>query len=187
MIIAIGMPTTGTIKTWTVEYFINMMRATNNETHFFTKTSCFVHENRKDLVKDAKSINADYLFFLDSDIIAEIGVIDKLLAHNKMIIGANPNKRELPLKSMVKFIEDNKVIDKEIPKELFKCSAVSTVCMLIDMKVFDIIDKPYFKIDEVNDEPIGEDVWLCQQTEKKGIEVWCDPTIKIGHIGDYIY
>ena len=175
------MPTTGTIKTWTVEYLINIMRATEHETHFFTKTSCHVDENRKQLVEDAKNINADYLFFLDSDMVAQIDTIDKLLSHKKMIVAANPNKRELPLKSMVRFD------GTEIPKELYKCSAVSTACMLIDMKVFDIIDKPYFWLEQLEDGIMGGDIWFCRQAERKGIEVWCDPTIKVGHIGDYIY
>jgi hypothetical protein len=99
--------------------------------------------------------------------------------------------RSLPLAPTVKFIEDGKVVKKEIPKELFKCSAIATACMLIDMRVFDMIDKPYFWFENLSrpglDDFMGEDVWFCRQAERKGIGIWCDPTIKTGHIGDYIY
>ena len=180
MRIAIGIPTTGSIKTWTVEYLVAMIAATEGEVNLFTKINCLIHDSRTDLVKDAKSINADYLFFLDSDVIAPIDTINKLLSHNKMIIGTNLNMRGLPLKSTVKF-------NGEIPKELFKCSAVATGCMLINMEVFDIIDKPYFWYEDLGDGFMGEDVWFCRQAERKGIEVWCDPTINVKHIGDYLY
>jgi hypothetical protein len=188
MRIAIGIPTTGTIKTPTVESIIAMIGQTEGEVHFFTRSGCYIHENRRELVKEAKMINADYLFFFDSDMIAPPDTINKLISHNKMIVGTNPNLRSLPLEGTVKFIENGKVVKKEIPEKLFQCSALGTACLLIDMRVFNMIDKPWFWFEDLGkDDFIGEDIWFCRQAERKGIEIYCDPLIKVGHIGDYIY
>ena len=182
MRIVIGVPTTGSIKTETVESLIGLIGASDYEIHFFTKTGCFIHDNRRLLVDEAKFINADYLLFIDSDIIVPTDTLTRLLAHNKMIIGVNSKKRFLPLTSTVR---------GEISEELFKCESVGTGCILINMKVFDIIDRPYFWYEDTStqfiSDFIGEDIWFCRQAERKGIEIWCDPTIKVGHIGDYIY
>jgi hypothetical protein len=50
-----------------------------------------------------------------------------------------------------------------------------------------------FGIDEAGElfgkpgEFIGEDVNFCKRANEMGLEVWCDPTIRIGHIGEYLY
>jgi len=36
-------------------------------------------------------------------------------------------------------------------------------------------------------QPVGEDVAFCQQAAEAGLEIWCDPTITLSHIGDYHY
>jgi len=30
---------------------------------------------------------------------------------------------------------------------------------------------------------VSDDVWFCQQAARVGIETFCDPTIRAGHIG----
>jgi len=34
---------------------------------------------------------------------------------------------------------------------------------------------------------LGEDVYFFRKAKKAGFNVYCDFSIKIGHIGDYIY
>jgi GT2 family glycosyltransferase len=53
------------------------------------------------------------------------------------------------------------------------------------MEVFEKLEKPYFTLDESR--PAMEDVVICEKAREAGYDIWCDPTIKIGHIGTYIY
>lgn len=32
---------------------------------------------------------------------------------------------------------------------------------------------------------VSDDVWFCQQAARVGIETFCDPTIRAGHIGSF--
>jgi hypothetical protein len=61
--------------------------------------------------------------------------------------------------------------------------------MLIDLSIVPDLDQPWFHFATYpsGQTMIGEDAWFCQQARAKGYEVWADPTIDIGHIGDFIY
>jgi hypothetical protein len=123
--------------------------------------------------------------------VVEGDVINKLLAHNKPIIGAAYNMRAFPLYSNVKFTDENGkfIAVPDIPKELFKCAGVPTGAMLVDIPTVQKLPQPWF--DLINDENgnlvIGEDIYFCQKLIEHGVEIWCDPTIKIGHIGTFAY
>jgi hypothetical protein len=73
-------------------------------------------------------------------------------------------------------------------KEPFECRAVGTGFMLIRLDAIKDLPRPWFALgtDEQN-EVIGEDVHFCDAAREHGIEVWCDPRIPVGHIGDYTY
>jgi GT2 family glycosyltransferase len=59
--------------------------------------------------------------------------------------------------------------------------------MVIKTSVFERIEPPWFGLDEVRGHIMTEDVWFCRQAWRRGIEVWCDPTIPVKHIGEYAY
>ena len=62
-------------------------------------------------------------------------------------------------------------------------AALPTGFMLIRMSCLDKMTFPYFPCEF----GLGEDVAFCVNAQKAGIEVWCDPTLEIKHIGDYAY
>ena len=186
--ITIGIPCQGTVKMQTAMSLIEIISTANWPTYTFFQSGCYVHENRKKIVEAAKEVGSTHLFFLDSDIYADGDVVKKLMAHDKDIVGCSYNQRSFPLISTVKFAKDEEIyaVDK-LPPELFQCYGLGTGCLLINMRVFDIIDKPWFFFDEYKGDLLGEDIWFCRQAKRKGLEVWCDPTISVGHMGDYEY
>jgi GT2 family glycosyltransferase len=187
--IALAVPCGGSVKMETVISIIETVRNSGYRTGAVITKGSIKIENRRKLVLEVKKTDFTHIFFLDSDMQLEPGTLGRLLKHQKQIIGITANAKRLPLESVVKLLgEDGNMVGGELPKELFQCYAVGTGCMLIDMEVFNIIDKPWFQFDYNSDGSIiGEDVWFCNQAKKKGIEIWCDPTIKIGHVGDYVY
>jgi hypothetical protein len=59
--------------------------------------------------------------------------------------------------------------------------------MLIQMDVFDKLPKPYFQTITHPGGTIGEDVTFCKKASDHNIQIYCDPTFKLGHIGKHIY
>ena len=57
------------------------------------------------------------------------------------------------------------------------------------MEVFEKLKKPWFKFDMHKDGYMlqGEDAWFCSQARKAGYKIWADGSLKIGHIGSYVY
>jgi hypothetical protein len=119
-------------------------------------------------------------------------VLTKLLAHDKPIVGAAYHYRRLPLETTVKIAgADGKltaVPADEIPTEPFRCYAVGTGLMLVQLSVFDKLPQPWFFFRHSGEGlETGEDVWFCEQAAKAGLEVWCDPTLRVRHLGQYAF
>jgi hypothetical protein len=114
------------------------------------------------------------------------------MKHEKEVVGVLSYSRKLPLSPTVAFLgsegEPRTDVEK-IPEELFKCYSVGFGVALIDLSVFEKIPRPFFKfeVSPVGKVVIGEDEWFCNQCRYNDIDIWCDPTLPIGHIGDYTY
>jgi predicted O-methyltransferase YrrM len=189
--LTIGVPHTGMIHSDTVISLLSIVGGSEWPTHTVLQHGCYVHENREKIVKEAQAVGASHVLFIDSDMYLPPKTVNKLLAHDKDIIGVNYNQREFPLVSTIKFADDKEnlipVPGDDVPKTLFKCFAVGTGCLLVKMSVFQRIDTPWFWFDTYKGDILGEDIWFCRQAHRKGIEVWCDPTIDVKHIGNYAY
>lgn len=190
--IAIAIPNMGTLKTFTVTSIIDIIALEKTPLVFSFPSHTYTHEARRICVEEAQAAKCSHIFFLDSDMMVRGDIIQKLAEHNKAIVGANYNERRLPYRSTVKFRENGITVPKDakdIPNHLFKCYAVATGCLLIDMKVFEKVETPWFFYSALPNGRIdyGDDVWFCEQAHKAGYDVWCDPTIDIRHIGDFAY
>ncbi len=181
--IAIGIACNRQIQPKTVTSLLEMIAYSDYEFYFVIGAEGYtISENRTYIVAQARKNDCTHLLFIDDDMIFPPDTLKRLMEHKKEIIGTLYHSRKLPLTPTVTF-------EGEIPKELFKAKAVATGVMLIDLEIFNKIDKPYFDTEthESGWTLMGEDSWLCRQAEKKGIEIWCDPTITIKHIGEYLY
>ena len=148
-----------------------------------------IAENRIYCAVQAIKNECDYLLFIDDDMTFPPDLIDRLLAHKKDVVGVVYHSRNLKTNTTV-VLEDGQVLHSgNIPKEMMKCQHVGTGIMLIKTDVFGKIEEPWFKfLTYPNGVTLmGEDAYFCKQAREKGIEIWCDPTLEIGHIGDYIY
>lgn len=172
---------------------IGLMFKTPHDFYSAYRTGCYIQDNRYNLAQTAIREGCDKLFFLDADMIVDSDAINKLLALNKPFVGAAYNMRGLPTATNVKTVnEEGKVVSWDLdkmPKEPFKTHAVPTGCMLIDIPTLLQIPQPWFQVTHKEDGSLdrGEDVWFSEQAQRAGFEVWCDPTIGIGHIGTYVY
>lgn len=195
--LCIAIPNHGDIKAETVYCLTLALFKTVMETgcglHLIMPSWGMCDEARRDCAKEALDVGASHLMFIDADMSFEEGGILTLASRDKRIIGANYNLRKLPLMSTVKMSDkEGKLIEvpgDKIPTYPFKCWAVGTGFLLINTDVFRELPQPWFFYDYKADDSstIGEDIWFCKKAREKGIDVWCDPTITVRHIGDYAY
>lgn len=158
-------------------------------------------------LKDTKD---DLLMFIDDDVVISTIDATKLMWEawqlKLPVLGAayvtkskeNPGFAIRPLNTEVmKFGTDG---------EIYEVRSVSTGCMIIRREVLEkfVKDKvapfcvhgsigyyPFFQHEKmVIDgiwEDISEDWYFCEKAKWLGYKVWCDTTIKLGHIGPYEY
>lgn len=195
MKISIGIPTRGDICIETMLCLLQALPYTNQELGcefvFNFHKGTYLHELRNNIVKDARENNADYLMFIDTDLTFDHDGIVKLVKSDKDIIGGMYNMKSLPLVTTIKIADENgKRLDIkqfEVPKDVFKCHAIPTGFMLIKMSSIKDMEFPFgFDRDEEK-QLVGEDIKFCIDAQALGLDIWCDPTIKIGHIGQYVY
>lgn len=190
--VMIGVPSMGSVKTFTVTSLLGLVGYDKTPKMFSFPNHTYVHEARRICVEEALENGCSHLFFIDSDMAFMPNVLEKLASHRKMVVGANYHARKFPLESTIKFREDGVTVPKDgkdFPKQLFKCYAVPTGMMLIDLRVFEKLPKPWFNFTYKEDGTMdyGEDVYFCDLVQKAGYDVWCDPTIDVRHIGDFGY
>lgn len=151
------------------------------------RRSCDIASNRTWLVNEAIKNGGTHILFVDSDMIFPDDIIKRLLAHKKEIIGVKYKKREFPVKWLYE------PIGEESETEIFKAKHTGAGLMLIDLSIFKSKFKPLkgawfnFGRDSQGALVLGEDVWFCNTARDAGYDVWVDGSIKVGHIGEYIF
>ena len=88
-------------------------------------------------------------------------------------------------------------IADESETEIFTVKHVGTGLMLIDLSIFkeEWTDPqngkkvPFFNFgrDSQGNLVMGEDIWFCMAAQDMGHDIWVDPSLQIGHLGEYIY
>ena len=186
--VGIAVATTGLIRMETVISLIQTCTLGIPVEAFFAKG--MLHSNRLKLVLQCLKTKCTHVLFVDSDMQLQPDSLPRLLEHKKDIISVTYNTKTTPSLSVVKLLGENgERVEGNIPIELFECQSVGFGCTLIDLKIFEFIPMPWFVLgyEEDNVSPMTEDVYFCTKARDAGFTVWCDPTIKTGHIGDYIY
>lgn len=158
--------------------------------------SCYTHWNRERLVERALQRDYSHVWFVDTDMIFAPDTLDRLLAHDVDVVGAYYAVRGgvdgfYSGDSTLKIDKDGALTNlcPPLPSRAF-CRAngyplcgIPTGMMLIRRNAFEKMAPPYFKCER----PVGEDVYFCGNLYLAGVQIWCDPTINVGHIGETVY
>jgi len=200
--VLVGMPVLGDIKAESTASLVGYYRNCRYPSQIRLSRNTYTHYARNKLVWEAVEARATHLMFIDSDMSFPVDGVDKLIERGLDIVGGLYFKRVVPIHPIAKLIKNKAVVDmkfEEIPtlKEPFKVDAVGTGFMLINVDVFKKMDPPFFfhttpkefGLTEIPfpDNEVGEDVAFCLKAKKLGFDIWVDPTIKLGHIGERIY
>lgn len=166
-----------------------MIAHSDYDFHFVIATQGYtIAENRTLIAVKAIENKSDYLLFLDDDMVFPKDTLERLIAREKDIVGIPYFARVLPRKSVI-VLESGEELVGEVPSELFKCQHVGTGVMLIKTEVFKNIIRPWFQFKTNSDGCTvqGEDAFFCEVARNKGYDIWCDSTLSINHVGDYLF
>lgn len=183
MKIAIGVPNYGIIKAKTAYSLIEMIRLNKYDFLPIFQYGSVISENIEVIVEVAQKTLCSHILFIEYDMVFAPDTLSRLLAHDKDIIGTTYNFRFLPSKSIVKFL------DEKEHSGLCEVSGLGTGCLLVKTSVFAELKRPYFPT-EFNERGImtsTQDIGFCEKARKSGFKVWCDTSIVIKHIGDFLY
>lgn len=160
----------------------------------------YVAHNRNNLVREAFKKGASHLMFIDADMIFPASGIVRLLDHDKDIVGGMYNTRgntddDGKLLSTIKMLDENGELPMDggtrnfsIGPELIKVGGLGTGFLMIKMDVFKKMESPWFVAWESPEgEHHTEDIQFCVNAREAGYDIYCSPTIKIGHKGTKVY
>lgn len=151
-----------------------------------------IYDSRNNLAKQAVSLDCDYVLWLDSDMTFPADTLVKLLKHaesGKDIVSGIYFRRVAPFTPVI--FEKIEKLDEHVtwknydnyPKDsVFEIGGCGFGCVLVKKDIFlemVLNGMPFFN-------PmagLGEDIAFCLRAQQLGHKIWCDSTIKCGHIG----
>ena len=193
--VLIGLPTRSDVHGRTLTSLFSLSGTPETKVALSVQMGSSTSGNRNTIVKQMLERGDDYLFFIDSDLEVAPDTLTKLIKADKDIIGAlyvravppyNPTIMNKTTKDGKTKIQNVKDWDRTKP---FKVWGIGTGAMLIKRKVLETLkDKlkgEWFKYSSIDGIPTQEDIYFCNEAQKEGFEVWCDPTIPTRHWENY--
>lgn len=166
-------------------------------------SSCIIHWSRNELLKMRRA-EADYVLFIDSDIVVEPDTLERLLGHGKDVVaGACTRRIDPPQPNFRRWVEAKQnygVIEYWSGHgRLLEVDAVGTGLMLISRKVIEHVAIAYHRDvyletgngwwfefwRNVHNVEWGEDITFCAKARRLGYQLFVDTSVCPGHLGDY--
>lgn len=155
-----------------------------------------VYEARENLAHAAIQAEADYVLWLDSDMVFQPDVLQRLLSDiesGKGDIVSGLYFRRVSPYTPVLYTELE--IDKEkgstwkelesIPDDVFECGGVGFGCVLMPTDALvSVLSKFGCMFTPLHGN--GEDISFCWRARQCGYKIVCDPKIELGHCGHYV-
>lgn len=195
MKVCVAVPNGGVVKSRLMTDLLATMFSSMQQTSFVWAEveGTLGPHNRWLAGQQAIKTQCDYLWLVDNDMAFPPDALLRLLAAKKDLIGAAYNSRVLPRRTVVKTQDETGATivpdAATFPPHPFVCHALGSGCKLVRVEALSRIPQPWFALewDATGALSKTDDVWFCEQAKKVGIETWCDPTIDVRHIGDFLY
>jgi GT2 family glycosyltransferase len=132
----------------------------------------------------------DYVLWMDSEMVIPKDALKKMLdADRDMVTGLYFQRRGNHEPVIYSGVDVNdRIVYENYPKDkLFRVAACGFGCVLMKTEVIRQVSKAS---DGATFQPftgIGEDLSFCYRWRRSGGVIWCDPTIKCGHIGESVF
>ena len=149
-----------------------------------------VASKKQYIAEYAVDLGAEWVLFLDDDVIFPPNTLIQLLHRNKDIVGGVYwSKSEPPRPLMFRGHMKGTFCDWHVG-DFIQVDAMGMGLTLIKTKVFKAMPKPWFSLDYTYQEPgnketrdfgTTEDLYFYKKAKDYGFEVWCDTSIQAYH------
>jgi len=172
-----------------------------NLTHLHI-VDCYVGEGRNRSAEAAITNDAEFLLFLDDDMLLPHDLVPRLVGHSNVlnadVVGCLYTNRRSPFRVVGRTlhgadIDQRVAIDLNEKQSVVEVGAVGAGAMLIRTDTLKKFEPPYF----TTTPPLGEDYALCKRVLECGGRVVCDFGVStrlhgktfpgLGHLGVYPY
>lgn len=150
-----------------------------------SEASPLIDLNRNNLVKRAKE--KDYLLMIDTDMVFTKKDIDSMIAHIENgldIVSGFCVRCSNGMPAIFKETQGDYMQELNWKEGLNEVDAVGGAFLILSKNAMQIEDP--FSFIAVNGFSQGEDISFCHKAREQGFKVWCDTSIKIGHIRQII-
>lgn len=180
MRVAIGIPSGDMVHADFACSLASMMAYTNKadvDLAIINHKGPLIATNRNRIVHEARKLNADYLFFVDTDMTFPPDTLLHMIAAGKPIVACDAVRKRTPHDTIA--MRHGKHLGKT--NRLVEVDSIGTGIMLIHMSVFKDMPKPYFVTTEI----ASEDVQFCRRAKLLGFLTYCQGKLsqQIGHLG----
>jgi len=162
------------------------------------ESGSFIPKVRNRLVENVRRISKEagvtigWYLFLDADMRFPADTPQRLMAHNKDIIGCTYVRRSAPFDCLGRTLTNKPVEAKDL--DLLEMAGLPTGVLMIKSHVFHSLKRPYFfgpyreeSAPGANDQfEWGEDYGFCIKAREAGFQIWLDPQLSksIGHVSE---
>lgn len=162
--------------------------------HLVTIPRVFPALAREKIAETARDMKAQYLFMFDDDMMVMPDLFERLFKHQKDIVAALAFTRLPPYQPVIYHLNKgwdgvekkdyylNVTVNNYPKDQLVECDAVGFGAVLINLSVFDKIEKPWFMVTS----GAGEDIHFCHLAGRVGAHIFVDTATKIGHLGERV-
>lgn len=152
-----------------------------------------IYHSRDALARKAIECDADYILWLDSDMVFAPDTLAKLLEDRESgdIISGLYFRRVHPFSPVLfdKLDIENGKCDwsgfEKIPNEIFEIGGCGFGCVLMRTDIiFEIASRFHELFSPIGS--VGEDLSFCWRARQCGYKIVCDPRITLGHVGHHV-
>ena len=168
-----------------VLHLVQQARVDGHRLSIVNSKSSLITQGRNLAVEAALKVRAEWLMFLDSDMVFPADTVSRLLAHGQAIVGATYPRKGWPLAYIGTRLEGTPLSLADTG--LVEAARLPAGCLLLRADVFDRLQRPYFRCayDEAAGVVLGEDFWFSDLVRSRGFSLWCDLDLsrQIAHLG----
>jgi len=194
--LAILVPTRDMIHAATAMSLANLIKFNTLrgiDSFLFFDASTVLLTQRERLALEAQSLGAEYMLWIDSDMVVPDTTAVRLMSHNEPVVAANYVKRQPPYKGVAyEIIGDwQNPLAYEPQDSLVPVEGIGMGCMLMKTEILAKLPRPWFEFGWTKDSNdwLGEDMIFCQKMSDAGFVVKVDTQLSMEthHMGTYAF
>lgn len=172
---------------------IKLNTQNNIDTHVVYDSSTVLLTQRERLALEAKAIGAEYMLWLDSDMVFPATTALRLLGHKTPVVAANYVRRQPPFKGVAyqKIGDWENPLPYKLQDNLVEVEGIGMGCMLVKTSILDEITQPYFEFGWTpqSNDWLGEDMYFCQKIAQAGYKIYVDTALSMEtrHMGMWAF